>query len=68
MLDFFIVFLWDDNVFLIVENVDKIFFVDDVIKYGFLWIFSFVMLLDIINEFLGDDEMYELSSSESDVE
>lgn len=68
MLDFFIVFLWDDNVFLIVENVDKIFFLDDVIKYGFLWIFSFVMLLDIINEFLGDDEMYELSSSESDVE
>lgn len=63
-----IVLLRDDNVSLIVENADKIFSVDDVIKYGSLWTFSFAMSLDIINELLGDDEMHELSSSESDVE
>lgn len=68
MSDSSIVLLRDGNVSLIVENADNIFSVDDVIKYGSLWTFSFAMSLDIINELLGDDEMHELSSSESDVE
>lgn len=64
-----IVLLRDDNVSLIVENADKIFSVNDVIKYGSIWTFSIAMsILDIINELFGDDEMYKLSSSESDVE
>lgn len=69
MSDSSIVLLRDDNVSLKVENADKIFSVNDVIKYGSIWTFSIAMsILDIINELFGDDEMNKLSSSESDVE
>lgn len=69
MSDSSIVLLRDDNVSLKVENADKIFSVNDVIKYGSIWTSSIAMsILDIINELFGDDEMYKLSSSESDVE
>ena len=64
-----IAILQDDSISLIVDNTDKIFTVDDVMKYGSIWTFNIaVSILDIINEVFGDNEMYEMSSSESDVE
>ncbi|XP_062599088.1 uncharacterized protein LOC134260556 [Saccostrea cucullata] len=59
--------LQDDSISLLVDNVDKIFSMEDVMKYGSIWTSHIAMsVLDIINDVFLDNEMYDISENEID--